>query len=91
MTEEPFFVDTNYRCFLRKCSLKDNQPLFEAQFLIECDDPLKTVELVLPLPTLPHVAGVHALELLCDDQPIGSHRIIVEEVKEGHDGDDSSD
>lgn len=79
------------RCVLRYVSLKNDQPLFQTEFSIECSDPLKTVELVLPMPMLPHVAGVHALELLCDDEPIGLHRIIVEEVKEGHDGDDSSD
>ncbi len=81
------------QCVLRYVNLKQNNALFQTQFSIECSDPLKTVEVVLPLPTLPQMAGVHALELLCDDEPIGSHRIIVEEreAKEGHDDDDSSD
>ena len=79
------------QCVLRYVNLEHDQPLFQTQFSIESPDPLRTVELVLPMPMLPHVAGVHALELLCDDEPIGSHRIIVQEVKEGHDGDDSSD
>ncbi len=79
------------QCILRYVNLKQNKALFQTQFSIECADPLKTVEVVLPLPMLPQMAGVHALELLCDDEPIGSHRIIVEELKEGEDGDDSSD
>lgn len=73
------------KCVLRYVDLEHNQALFQTQFSIKCDDPLQTVELVLPLPTLPHVVGVHALELLCDDEPIGSHRIIVEELEEGED------
>jgi len=81
------------KCVLRYVNLERDQALFQTQFSIDCPDPLHTVELVLPMPMLPPVAGVHVLELLCDDEPIGSHRIIVEEVevKEGDDGDDSSD
>lgn len=76
---------------LRYVSLKDNQPLFQTAFSIQCPDPVQTVEVVLPMPTLPHQAGVHALELLCGDEPLGSHRVIVEELKEPHDEDHSSD
>jgi hypothetical protein len=31
-------------------------------------------------------AGVHALELLCDGEPIGSHRIQVEEIEDENPG-----
>jgi hypothetical protein len=79
------------QCILRYVNLEQDRALFETHFSVENTDPLKTVELVLPMPMLPHVAGVHALELLCNDEPIGSHRVIVEEVKEEDDGDDSSD
>ena len=81
------------KCVLRYVNLDRDQVLFQTQFSIECPDPLQTIELVLPMPMLPHMPGVHALEFLCDDEPIGSHRIIVEEIeaKEGHDDDDSSD
>ncbi len=81
------------QCALRYVSLEQDKALFETRFSVECADPLETVELVLPMPMLPHIAGVHALELLCDDEPIGSHRVIVEEVedaKEDDHGDDSS-
>jgi hypothetical protein len=79
------------RCVLRYVNLEQDKPLFQTEFSIECANPLQTVEVVLPMPMLPQVAGVHALELLCDDQPIGSHRITVEEMREGDDGDDSPD
>jgi hypothetical protein len=79
------------QCVLRYVNLEQDKALLQTHFSIECPDPLNTVELVLPMPMLPHVAGVHALELLCDDEPIGSHRVIVEEMKEGDDGDLSSD
>jgi len=74
------------QCVLRYVNLEQDKALFETQFAIESSDPLQTVELVLPMPTLPVVAGVHALELLCDDEPIGSYRVIVEERQEGDDG-----
>jgi len=79
------------QCVLRYVNLEQDKALFQTHFAVECADPLETVELVLPMPMLPHVAGVHALELLCNDEPIGSHRIIVEELEEEGDDDDSSE
>lgn len=76
---------------LRYVNLEQDRALFETQFSIDSRDPLQTVEVVLPMPTLPPEAGVHALELLCDDEPIGSYRVIVEEMKEEDDGNHSSD
>jgi hypothetical protein len=78
------------QCVLRYVNLEQDQALFQTQFSIESPDPLQTVEVVLPLPMLPHEAGAHALELLCDDEPVGSHRVIVQEVNErGHEHDPS--
>jgi len=79
------------KCVLRYVNLDQDKALLETHFAIKSTDPLNTVEVVLSMPMLPPVAGVHALELLCDDEPIGSHRVIVEEIKEGDDGDLSSD
>jgi len=79
------------RFVLRYVNLEQDKPHFETQFSVDVSDPLKTVELVFPMPSLPHVAGVHALELLCDDEPLGSYRVIVEEMKEHDNGTDSSD
>ena len=71
------------RCTLRYVNLETDKSLLETEFFIECDDPLKTLELIIPLPVLPiETAGVHSLELICDDEPIGSHRIYVEEVQD---------
>ena len=73
------------QCVLRYVNLGQDKVFFETRFTLECSDPLQTVELAVPMLRLPHVAGIHALELLCDDEPIGSHRVIVEENKEDND------
>jgi len=74
-------------CVLRYVALEDDKPLFQCDFEIRCDDPIETVEVVLPLPPLPtEKSGVYALELLCDNEPVGSLRVVVQEVK-GQDGD----
>lgn len=76
---------------LRYVNLEQDKALFETQFSVDFSDPLQTVELVLPMPMLPNEAGAHALELLCDDEPLGSYRVIVEEGKGEDDDNDSSD
>lgn len=65
---------------LRYVDLHDNRSLFHAEVPIECDDPLKTIEVSLPLPRLPLVAleeRAYALEILCDGQLLGSHRVLA--------------
>lgn len=66
---------------VRYVYLNEDRVLFHTGFRVECPDPLQTVQIVLPLPTLPIIgAGAYALELLCDDDdPIGAFRILVEE------------
>jgi hypothetical protein len=63
---------------LRYVDLNENQEMFSTTFGVECHDPLETVQLSLPLPPLPvpH-EGVFALELLCDGELMGSHRILT--------------
>ena len=84
-------------CVLRYVDLHEDKAIFQCGFRIECGNPLETVELTLPLPTLPPKAGIFALELLCDGEPVGSHRVIVEELgreeqeKKHDDGDSSID
>jgi hypothetical protein len=71
---------------MRYVDLEDNDVLFKADFRVKCDDPLQTVEVVLPLPVLPVPAispeesghRVCALELLCDNDLLGAHRIKIE-------------
>jgi len=71
---------------LRFVDLQDNNVLLQANLEVDCDDPLATVELVIPMPQLvpPH-HGVFALELLCGDEPLGSLRITTAEIsREGN-------
>ena len=66
----------------RLVSLESNEVLFRAvRMEVVCDDPLKTVELVLPVPPLPRTPGHYALELLYENELIGSHRVMVQEVE----------
>ena len=65
---------------VRYVDLHDNRSLFQAEVQIECDDPLKTIEVSLPLPRLPLVAleeRSYALEVLCEGQLLGSHRVLA--------------
>jgi hypothetical protein len=63
---------------LRYADLKENTVLFSVEFKVECRNPLETVQLTLPLPVLPvpH-EGVFVLELLCEGELLGSHRIMA--------------
>jgi hypothetical protein len=63
---------------LRYVDLSNNAVLFGAKIDVICDDPLQTVEAVIRLPRLPspHV-GVYALELLWNDELLGSHRVTA--------------
>jgi len=63
---------------LRYIDLSNNDVLLSTQFQVKCNDPLETVEVALPLPSLPAPhAGVFALELLCENTLLGSHRLKV--------------
>ncbi len=70
---------------LRYVSLTGDEVLFEVEMVVKNDDPLKTVEIVMALPLLPNIAGIHVLELLWDNEMLGSHRIHVREVTNGND------
>ncbi len=55
--------------------------LFRTEFTATSNDPLQPLDVVLPLPQLPtDKPGTFALELVWNDEVIGSHRLIVEEV-----------
>lgn len=70
------------RFVLRYVDLSDDKVYLSTEITVECDDPLRTVEAVLPMPRLPTPhPGVFALELLCDDEPVGALRIQVEEIE----------
>ena len=63
---------------LRYVDLNENTVIFTFEFKVECRNPLETVQLSLPLPPLPvpH-EGVFVLELLCEGELLGSHRILT--------------
>jgi hypothetical protein len=63
---------------LRYVDLNQNNVLFTFEFKVDCRNPLETVQLTLPLPVLPvpH-EGVFALELVCEGELLGSHRILT--------------
>jgi hypothetical protein len=69
------------KLILRYVKLADTeqQVYFQAELAAQCDDPLRTVELVVPLPMLPPIKGVFALEVLFESELLGSHRVVVEE------------
>ncbi len=67
---------------LRFVSLKDHSVLFETKFEVNCESPLEVIQLSLALPYLhTNGVGVHALELLCEDEPMGEFRVNVIEAK----------
>ncbi|MBA3483810.1 MAG: hypothetical protein H0T51_18555 [Pirellulales bacterium] len=68
---------------LQYVDLEHHAVLLKTEFGVRCLDPLVSVELIVPLPTLPTPhAGVFSLNLLSDGYPIGSLRITVQEQTE---------
>jgi hypothetical protein len=67
---------------LRYVDLADNSVLMSLCFEHSNADPVATVEIIMPVPPLPTPhAGDYALELLTDNELIGSHRIrVVEKI-----------
>ena len=69
---------------LRYVFLDDDQVIFQTKFTIKSEDPLKTYRVVAPLPPLPsRRAGTFALEVVWNDEPIGTYRVMVAEASIG--------
>lgn len=65
----------------RFVDLAEDKVLFSAEFVVKSENPLDTLEAALPFPSLPTPhAGTFALELLCSNEPLGSLRILLEEM-----------
>lgn len=64
---------------LRYVDLVDNSVLFQANLTLDPPkSPLDTIELTVPLPKLPTPhEGTFALEVLSEDEWLGSHRVTV--------------
>ena len=69
---------------LRYVDLDENNVLFGTTFEVSCRDPLETIQITVPLPPLPipH-EGVFVLELLCDGEMLGSHRVLAKSQFKG--------
>jgi hypothetical protein len=69
---------------LRYVDLEENNVLFGTTFEVSCRDPLETIQITVPLPPLPipH-EGVFVLELLCDGEMLGSHRVLAKSQPKG--------
>lgn len=69
---------------LRYVDLDRNNVLFGTAFEVSCRDPLETIQITVPLPPLPipH-EGVFVLELLCDGEMLGSHRVLAKSQSKG--------
>ena len=69
---------------LRYVDLEENNVLFGTAFEVSCRDPLETIQITVPLPPLPipH-EGVFVLELLCDGEMLGSHRVLAKSQPKG--------
>lgn len=63
---------------LRYVFLDEDQLIFETKFTITSDNPLNTHNIVAPLPPLPSDRpGTFALEVVWNDEPLGTHRVVV--------------
>jgi hypothetical protein len=66
---------------LQLVNLQDDTQLFRSDLLVECHNPLYTIEMTVPLPPIaPPQAGIYALELLYNNELLGSLRIVVEDA-----------
>src|SRR5436305_905902 len=66
---------------LELVNLADESQLFRSDLRVDCPDPLLTVEMTVPLPPIsPPQAGIYALQLLHNNEILGSLRIIVEDA-----------
>ena len=67
---------------LQFVNLTKNAVLLETKIVIQCKDRLRTIEIVAPLPPLPiSEDGIYALEVVCEGEILGSHRIIARELQ----------
>ena len=69
------------KLILQFVKLEDQKILFGTEIILKCDDRLKIVEVVMPLPMLPiNGKGIYAFEVMCDGEMLGSYRIVADEM-----------
>lgn len=77
--------DTELR--LQLVSLSENRVLLHTKFNIEKGNRLGTIEIVAPMPPFDVIQspGAYAIEIVCDDEILGMHRIqVVKEDTNNH-------
>lgn len=64
---------------LQFVSLRDHKLLMRCEMNIRCPDPLRTVEMGIPLPVPLPIShdGVYSMELLCEEELLGSWRVTA--------------
>jgi hypothetical protein len=63
--------------------MTQSKVLFSTDFPLKCNDRLRTIEIVAPLPQLSRFivgAGTYAMEILCHGDILGSHRVLAKEM-----------
>lgn len=72
-------VPNDTKLKLQLVSLSDNRIIIATGITLPPVNRLSTIQLVVPLPPLNIPSpGVYAFEVVCDDEIVGSHRIVVE-------------
>jgi hypothetical protein len=72
-------IHASVKLELRYVDLRDHKSLMRAELEVQCNDPLRAVEISIPVPAplpTPH-DGVYSMELLCDEELLGSWRVSV--------------
>ena len=64
---------------LRFEALTGSEVNFRVELEVNCDDPLGSIKVGLPVPRLPNKAGDYILDLLHEDVSLGSCRVKIEE------------
>jgi hypothetical protein len=68
---------------LQFVNVTKNQVIFQTGFKVNVQDRLATVEIVAPLPPIAQYVqevGTFSLDVLCDNEILGSHRLLVREL-----------
>ena len=76
-------VGAQAELLLQFTNITKNQTLFATRLNIQSASRLQTIEIARPLPRLPITeAGVYAVEIMCEGEILGAHRIIAEEFNQ---------
>ena len=68
---------------VRYVNLDSRDVLFRTSPIrVTAKSPLDAAEVVVPVPELPRKPGVYALELFCENELLGAHRVVVREIEE---------